>query len=331
MKALVNTAADTLTYMDYREPVPKLGDELVQVLFSGICGSDMHAFLGHDARRPTPLILGHEASGAIVGGLRDGALVTINPLNGCGNCPSCIVGKSNICNDRQIISMPPRPGAFAEFVTIPSENLLEVPSRGLLKSAALTEPLACGWHAVRLGLRLQEAPVSGLKCVVLGGGAIGVGAALCLRAMGVQDITVIEVNPLRLETLHGIKGFEASDGKDARSPLPGSTDLVIDGVGFAATRGSACELAKPGGVICHIGLGSGEGGVDVRRLTLQEITFIGTYTYTPQDFRDTGAAIFAGQLGLLDWVETRPLSEGQKAFEDIRNGRTRAPKIILIP
>ena len=84
-------------------------------------------------------------------------------------------------------------------------------------------------------------------------------------------------------------------------------------------------------MICHIGLGSADGGIDVRRLTLQEITFIGTYTYTPQDFRDTGAAIFAGQLGLLDWVETRPLSQGQAAFEDIHNGRTAAPKIILIP
>lgn len=331
MKALVNTAANSLTYMDYSEPVLKFGEELVRVLYSGICGSDMHAYLGHDPRRPTPLILGHEASGTIVGGPRDGASVAINPLNGCGNCASCIVGRSNICSERQIISMPPRPGAFAELVSIPSENLLDVPSPSLLKVAALTEPLACGWHAVRLGLRLQDTPVSDLKCVVLGGGAIGVGAALCLRAMGVQDITVIEVNSLRLETLHGIVGFKASDGFDASAPLPSSANLVIDGVGFVATRASACELTKPGGVICHIGLGSADGGVDVRRLTLQEITFIGTYTYTPQDFRDTGAAIFAGQLGSLDWIESRPLSEGQAAFEDIRNGRTSAPKIILIP
>jgi L-gulonate 5-dehydrogenase len=331
MKALVNTSVEALNYMDHVDPVAKAGEEMVQIQYSGICGSDMHAFLGHDTRRPTPIILGHEASGTIIGGPRDGTLVTINPLNGCGKCAACLAGKSNICADRQIISMPPRAGAFADMVAIPLENLLVVPRQDLLKSAALTEPLACGWHAARLGLRLQDGPVSGLTCVVLGGGAIGVGAALCLSAMGVHDITLIEVNPLRLETLHGIAGFEATDGNDASAPVPSSADLVIDGVGFASTRTSACELAKPGGVIAHIGLGSGEGGVDVRRLTLQEITFIGTYTYTPQDFRDTGAAIFAGQLGPLDWVETRPLSEGQAAFEDIRNGRTPAPKIILIP
>ena len=331
MKALVNTDVETFAYLDHADPVASSGEEMVQVQYSGICGSDMHAFLGHDARRPTPIILGHEASGTIIGGPRDGTLVTINPLNGCGTCSACMAEKSNICTDRQIISMPPRPGAFADLVAIPLDNLLVVPSRELLQSAALTEPLACGWHAARLGLQLQDAPVSGLKAVVLGGGAIGVGAALCLRAMGVEDITVIEVNPPRLETLHGVAGFQASDGKDAHAPALSSADLVIDGVGFAATRASACELAKPGGVISHIGLGSGDGGVDVRRMTLQEITFIGSYTYTPKDFRDTGAAIFAGQLGSLDWVETRPLSEGQTAFDDIRNGRTPAPKIILIP
>lgn len=331
MKALVNTGVKELEYLNYADPVAKPNEEVVRIRYSGICGSDMHAFLGHDNRRPTPIILGHEASGTIIGGLRDGTLVTINPLNGCSTCPACLAGKSNICVDREIISMPPRAGAFADMVAIPSDNLLVVPRPELLQSAALTEPLACGWHAARLGLRLQDAPASCLKVVVLGGGAIGVGAALCLCAMGVEDITVIEVNPPRLETLHGIAGFLASDGKDAHAPSSSSADLVIDGVGFSATRAAACQLAKPGGVISHIGLGSGEGGVDVRRLTLQEITFIGTYTYTAQDFRDTGAAIFSGQLGSLDWVETRPLSEGQAAFEDIRNGRTPAPKIILIP
>ena len=66
-------------------------------------------------------------------------------------------------------------------------------------------------------------------------------------------------------------------------------------------------------------------------MTLQEITFIGTYTYTAQDFRDTAAAMFEGRLGALDWVESRPLSDGAHAFEDILAGRVAAPKIILKP
>jgi len=66
-------------------------------------------------------------------------------------------------------------------------------------------------------------------------------------------------------------------------------------------------------------------------MTLQEITFIGTYTYTAQDFRDTCAALFDGRLGPLDWAETRALSDGARAFADIRAGRVAVPKIILKP
>ena len=81
----------------------------------------------------------------------------------------------------------------------------------------------------------------------------------------------------------------------------------------------------------HIGLGSAEGGLDIRRMTLQEITFIGTYTYTMADFRATAQAIFTGTLGTLSWIEKRPLSAGATAFEDIAAGKAAAPKIILQP
>ena len=106
---------------------------------------------------------------------------------------------------------------------------------------------------------------------------------------------------------------------------------MIDAVGFAATRAMASERATPGGVIAHVGLGDGEGGIDARRLTLQEISFIGTYTYTAQDFRDCAQALFDGRLGPLDWFETRPLSDGFAAFKDLRAGQVAAPKIVLSP
>ena len=94
---------------------------------------------------------------------------------------------------------------------------------------------------------------------------------------------------------------------------------------------AASAAAAPGGVVAHVGLGEDTGGLDVRRMTLQEITFIGTYTYTAQDFRDTAQAIFDGRLGPLDWTEHRPLSDGAAAFRDLRQGAVAAPKIILDP
>ena len=329
MKALVYTGPMQLSYQDVPDPVQNDGRQLIRVDSVGICGSDMHAFLGHDARRPAPLILGHEAAGVIVGGPRDGEQVTINPLVSCGTCRACLAGRDNLCPDRQIISMPPREGAFAEWVTMPDQNLVTVPKNIPLEKAALAEPIACGWHAVKLALAAARNNPSELKVLVIGGGAIGLGAALSAQALGVKKITILEPNDVRRDYLINNCGQNVLSPDALESGA--DFDIVVDGVGYEATREMASAQVQPGGVIAHIGLGSAVGGLDIRRMTLQEITFIGTYTYTSQDFRETALAIFEGRLGILDWTESRPLAEGKAAFEDIRSGSVMAPKIILKP
>lgn len=324
MKALVYDGVETLGYRDVPDAVPKDGEHLIRVEAVGICGSDMHAYLGHDARRPAPLILGHEAAGVIVGGADDGRRVTINPLVNCGTCPACLSGRENICPERQIISMPPREGAFAQYVAMRDQNLVTVPDDVPLGKAALAEPLAVSWHSARLGREALPAGAE-VRALVIGGGAIGLAAALALRAMGTHDITIVEPNDARRAFL-----AERCD-QNAVAVADGDFALVVDAVGYAATREVASARAAPGGVIVHVGLGDGAGGLDVRRMTLQEITFIGTYTYTAQDFRDTAQAIFDGRLGPLDWTETRALSEGAEAFRNLRAGRVAAPKIVLTP
>ena len=329
MKALVYEGPQKLVYRDMPEPVRGDDDVLVSIDSAGICGSDMHAFLGHDERRPAPLVLGHEVAGTIVEGDDAGRPVTLNPLVSCGRCEACRSGRDNLCPDRQIISMPPREGGFAELVAIPARNVVEVPSHVTPDQAALAEPIACGWHAVRLGLSSLGMMPQSVSALVVGGGAIGVGVALSLRAHGVEQVTMVEPNDLR-------RAYIAETcGEVAVGPAAGEAnlqfDLVVDCVGIEATRAHSSACARPGGTIVHIGLGTAAGGLDVRRITLQEITFIGTYTYTAQDFRDTAQAMFEGRLGKLDWVETRPLDDGAQAFDDIRNGRVAAPKIILKP
>lgn len=324
MKALVYTGPEAMEYRDAPDAIPAEGEHLIRIDSVGICGSDMHAYLGHDNRRPAPLILGHEAAGVIVGGRRDGDRVTINPLVTCGTCPACKSGRENLCPERQIISMPPREGAFAQWVAMPEVNLVSVPDDVSLEKASLTEPLAVSWHAVKLGMAALH-PSMDRKALVLGGGAIGLAAALALTAMGIKDVSIVEPNPVRRDYLNarcGVTAFETAEG---------SFPIVVDAVGYAATRARASELVSPGGVIVHIGLGEDTGGLDVRRITLQEITLIGTYTYSAEDFRETAQAIFDGRLGPLDWTERRALSDGNRAFADIRNGKTPAPKIILDP
>lgn len=324
MKALVYDGVEEMGFRDVPDAEPRAGEHLIRVEAVGICGSDMHAYLGHDARRPAPLILGHEAAGVILGGAHDGMRVTVNPLVSCGTCQACKAGRENLCPNRQIISMPPREGAFAQYVAMPEGNLVEVPADIPLNKAALAEPLAVSWHAVKLAIEALH-PAMDRRALVIGGGAIGLAAALALRAMGIEDVTVAEPNDARRAYLTDQCGQQTVAFGQGQFPV------IIDAVGYAATRATASELAQPGGVIAHVGLGEDTGGLDVRRMTLQEITFIGTYTYTAQDFRDTAQAIFDGRLGPLDWTEERPLSDGFGAFKDLRQGKVAAPKIVLSP
>jgi len=324
MKALIYDGVETLGYRDVPEPKPGTGEDLIRVEAVGVCGSDMHAYLGHDARRPAPLILGHEAAGTVIGGPCDGTRVTVNPLVTCGTCAACESGRENLCPKRQIISMQPREGAFAQFIAMPPSNLVEVPADVPLAKAALAEPLAVSWHAVRLATEALH-PSAQRRALVIGGGAIGLSAALALRAMDFLDVTIVEPNDARRAFLVD------TCGEPAVAEGQGQYPVVIDAVGYAATRAAASALVEAGGVIAHVGLGEDRDGLDVRRMTLQEITFIGTYTYTAQDFRDTAKAIFDGRLGSLNWFQTQPLSEGAQVFKDLRAGVVAAPKIILSP
>ncbi len=329
MKALVYQGSETLEFGDVPNPVPQGSEVLIKIENVGICGSDMHAYLGHDERRPAPLILGHEAAGVIASGENEGRRVTINPLVTCQHCEYCNTGRDNLCQTRQIISMPPREGAFAEFISMPERNLIFVPDDVSSEKAALAEPIACGWNAARKAKEHVGEHFAEAFALVMGGGAIGVGAALSLKAHGVEAVTVVEPHDERRDFLNEKIGLEAVSPDQLADNA--YFDLVIDGVGFEATRAQASMLVRPGGVICHIGLGSAEGGLDIRRMTLQEVSFIGCYTYTQEDFRETAEAIFDGRLGALDWMEIRPLADGAQAFADLRSGAVMHPKIILKP
>ena len=108
-------------------------------------------------------------------------------------------------------------------------------------------------------------------------------------------------------------------------------DLVIDAVGAKATRQAAFTAVKPGGVVTHIGLLDWASEIDMRKLTLAEITLIGTYTYSTADLRATVAALHGGAFGRLEWVEERTLADGAAAFADLDAGRSAAAKILLRP
>jgi threonine dehydrogenase-like Zn-dependent dehydrogenase len=109
-----------------------------------------------------------------------------------------------------------------------------------------------------------------------------------------------------------------------------SAELVIDAVGSGATRAAASALAAPGGTIVHVGLQDGAEGLDTRRLTLQEIAFLGAYCYTAADFAEALRLLAEGTVRGAGWAEVRPLEAGPVAFREIDAGDA-PPKIILRP
>lgn len=327
MKALVYTANEEMTYRDEPDPEVNAGDALIAIESVGICGSDMHAYLGHDERRVPPLILGHEAVGTVLEGTASGKRVVLNPLITCGVCDACLGGRQNLCAERDLIGMY-RAGAFAERITIPERNLIEVPDGMPGAHAALTEPGATGLHAVLLAERVISRPLSESRALVIGAGSVGLLTALILRDKGVEEIVLAETNPLRRKLVAQYCDFTLLDPL-AETADAQHFDCVFDAVGGAATRNAAVSACRSGGVIVHIGLMDSKGSLDVRAMTLREITFIGTYTYTPVDLRATLQKLYSGALGDLGWIEQRPLAAGAEAFAELLQGQCAAPKIVL--
>jgi alcohol dehydrogenase len=333
MRALVYTQPNEMQLQQRPKPEAAPGEVVLAIEAVGICGSDLHAWHGHDPRRKPGLVLGHEFVGTIVEsaapGFAVGTRFTGNPLIVCGTCEYCVQGRNNLCANRTMVGMT-RPGAYAEFMSIPAASLIAMPQDLASRAAALTEPAATAWHAVNLTLRGLARPIHECRVLVIGGGAIGMLAALLLRHLGIDRLTLAELNPLRREAVARHARCEAIDPRVA--PVAESSfDVVIDAVGAKATRVQAFAAIKPGGVIMHVGLQDWASEIDMRKLTLAEITLLGTYTYTTADLRATVDALARGCFGELSWVEERRLDDGQQAFLDLDQGRCAAAKVILKP
>ncbi len=333
MQALVYTQPKELQLQARPHPELADGEVVLRIEAVGICGSDMHAWHGHDPRRKPGLVLGHEFVGRIAesaaDGFEAGTRWTGNPLITCGVCEYCVQGRNNLCANRTMVGMT-RPGAYAEYMSIPASSLVAIPQDMPAVTAALTEPAATAWHAINLSMRALLRPLHECRVLVIGGGAIGMLAALLYRRLGVTRLTVTELNPKRRETLQRAVGCEVIDPRD--TPLEESAyEHVMDAVGAKLTRQQALAAIKPGGVMMHVGLQDWASEIDMRKLTLAEITLLGTYTYTTADLRATVAALHMQQFGDLAWVEERKLADGPQAFVDLDSGASAAPKIVLRP
>ena len=334
MQALVYTGTNKIDFREEKDPIAKPGETLIKVKASGICGSDMHAYHGNDERRIPPLILGHEVSGTSLDGKYKDKDVVINPLISCEKCDYCKNQREHLCPKRTMIGMSTpvkREGGLAELVSVPEKNIFEVPKKLSIKEAALAEPAAVALHAVLLAEQNLKKPLSECKTLIQGAGAIGLLCGLVLnREKKSTNIIMSDPNKKRLdECAKYLKAnFVSPNDKSIKE---NNFDLILESVGLEVTRHQAIKSIAPGGTIVHIGLTQPSGTFNFKKLTIQEITLVGTYCYTNMDFQKTLEILTEKKLGDLGWIEYRDLKKGSDAFQEIHNGSCVAPKIILIP
>jgi 2-desacetyl-2-hydroxyethyl bacteriochlorophyllide A dehydrogenase len=337
MKALVLVGVEQMEMRELPVPTPQSGEVLLSVSTAGICGSDIHGFLGHSPRRRPPLVLGHEAVGVVaeahpsVDGVRAGRRVYVNPLISCGTCTACLAGRQNTCDRWRLLGMDRVNGAYAQFVAVPAAQLRLIPDHIPDRQAVWAEPLANIVHCFRISI--SETPNS---LAVLGAGTMGALTIMLARARGIGQILVVDRNKARLETALAIgadRVFNSDDGdvverlRDAASAQ--GVDFAIDAVGAAQTRRAAAAVTRRGGRMAFLGLGENETPLPFIEMIRNEQTIFTTFAYTPRDFLDSIRLIESGRLTLDRWTEQRPLDQGQAGFMKMAHDPGATLKLLL--
>lgn len=342
MKALVLYQDKLLTYHEVKSPVPSHGKSiLVRVKASGICGSDIGRGFNGKAYH-YPLIMGHEFAGIVEESFagnkyQKGDRVVIFPLLPCKNCEACQTGDFAQCKNYDYYGSR-RDGGFAEYVTVPEENLFAVPDHVDMLHAAMTEPAAVALHGVR------QAKVSvGSIAVVYGCGPIGNMAAQWLRIAGCSNVIVVDIDPLKLEIARGM-GFSTinSSEVDSVKAVTGLTNgrgahIAVEAAGFPETFLNSIQSVGRMGQVVFMGNIHGRfeiGEKDFSDVLRKEIKIYGTWNskITPEGIDDwsTVLRMMDKQLIVAPLISHTPgLSEGREVFNAMVNKQSFFNKVIF--
>ena len=337
MRTLVLEQFNKMVVSERPTPDPGPDEILIRVHATGICGSDVHGYTGENGRRTPGQVMGHETAGRIsaLGADVDpdrfaiGAPVTINPVVVPKEQLAAFQGREQHCPDKYVLGVAPEhQAAFADYVVVPQRNVVLLADGMPLEHGALIEPFAVAVHAVR---RTSIAP--GQRAVVIGGGPIGQSIVIALRMHGVTDICLVEPDEGR-RALGESLGATSFDSRtftaDTLESDGGRADVAFDAVGITPTLRSALHSTKLGGEVCLVGMGAKEMALDAFRVSTEERSVIGAFTYSAQDFRDAAAYAneavesFARMVSLAVGPE-----EADRAFSDLASGVAVPGKILV--
>lgn len=328
MKAVVYAAPGELELRDVPEPVPGAHETVVDVAYTGICGTDLLVWHGGLTRVQPPVVLGHEFVGRLAdaaGELPPGAPVAVEPLLECGDCWACRNGCRHVCRRLRLIGVDVDGGAAAR-VAVPVDRLHPLPADADLHTFALTEPTAVAVHMVR-----RAGVTGGEKVAVIGGGPIGALVALVCRAQGVADLVLFEPNQARAELLRRL-GLDVVDPTVADAPGAAVAQRT-GGEGFDATFevsgqpggiAVAPEVTRVRGTVLVGGLFHEPPRVPLPTVTFREQTLVGARVYTSADVRAAIELLASSSLPTAELVthETTLADAVEAGFQHLNSDRS---------
>jgi L-iditol 2-dehydrogenase len=338
MKALVYQGPMTMTLEQVPDPVPQEGEILIQVQSVGICGSDVHGYIGKTGRRKPPMVMGHEFSGVVidtgpgVSGFGAEDEVIVSPIQACGECPNCRAGLTNICTNRHVLGVDIA-GAFADKLVVKESMVYAKPPGITWRQAAMVEPLSVGLHAVEITpMRLMD------SVAIVGVGTIGLVTLLGARLKGAGTIIVTDMSEHRLELAKQL-GADVTVNIKEQDPVAAvkavtgglGADVTFEAVGYAATVQQALAITRTGGQCTWIGNSAQMIELNMQEIVTRELTVRGTYGFNTE-FPRAIQAIASGQIDVTPLIErVAPLEEGPDLIDHLAKGELDLAKVILEP
>ncbi len=287
MQALVKKKASLGLWLE-EVPVPEFGinDVLIEVLRTGICGTDVHIYNWDEWAQknvPVPLVIGHEFVGRIVAhgdnvkDFEDGDIVSGEGHVVCGRCRNCMAGRRHLCMDTAGIGVN-RPGAFAEYLVLPMTNVWHQADGISRDVQSIFDPLG---NAVHTSLSF---PVLGEDVLITGAGPIGIMAAAVVRHAGARHVVITDVNPKRLELAKKMHVTLAVDVRkesiaevQKKLGMKEGFDVGLEMSGNADAFRQMIENMCHGGKIAMLGIPGEDFAIDWNQVIFNMLTIKGIY------------------------------------------------------
>ena len=338
MKALVKSQSEPGLWLE-EVPKPQIGinDVLIRVERTGICGTDVHIYRWDEwAQRtiPVPMVVGHEFVGEIVevgANVSDffpGDIVSAEGHVVCGRCRNCLAGRRHLCKDTKGIGVN-RPGAFAEFISVPMTNVWHH-SNGIDRDvAAIFDPFG---NAVHTALSF---PVLGEDVLITGAGPIGIMAVAVAKHAGARFIVITDLNEYRLELAKKMGATVALNVKDgslrelqAQLGMKEGFDVGLEMSGSPAAFRDMIDNLCHGGKIAMLGIPPEQMAIDWNKVVFNMLTIKGIYGREMYETWYQMTVMLQGGLDIRPVITHRfHYTEFEKGFEVMMSGES--GKVIL--